>query len=407
MSHDDPGRSRGSDSRDGTLAVPGAAHDDADRWPTQVFADLPRVFRVLLPEIDELAWHEETRADCRNCVMAPAVSGDGLDTPWSFHPDGRCCTFQPGLANFLAGRALRRGGRGAELIAARVARRDGVSAWGIRPSAEWRETYLASADDRFGRDLSLRCHYWVGGDHACGIWHERPSTCRTWFCKHDHGLRGAAVWAQLQRLLAHCESVLANFCIVKGQAPLDDSGAQGDPDHRENAGLPAPAGPAADEWLAWYRECAGRVDQLDALSAEELARVLDLAPDASGDPALRDGRDDLVTLSRRRPDRSRGAVPEVVVPAVEGTWPEERGVRISGYSRYDTVIAPISLFAFLAKLDGARTWRRAQAELVAEGHEPISDELIAELHRVGAIEAPGTSNPTVITRTPFPLVGDG
>lgn len=364
-------------------------HGDDRDWPTLAFSDLPAAFRALLPEIDELAWHEEVRADCSGCVMAPEVSGDGLETPWAFHPDGRCCTFQPVVANFLAGRALRRGGRAAELIAARVARMSGVTAWGIRPSTEWREQYLASADDRFGRDLSLRCHYWVGGDHACGIWHERPSTCRTWFCKHDHGLRGAAVWAQLQRLLAHCESALASFCIAHGQPPTVNPADPADPDHCEVT---------VDDWLVWYRECADRVD---GITADELAALTDPARD----PALRDGRSDLVTLSRRRSiAMPEGDVPDIVVPAVEGTWPDSRGVRISGYSRYDTVIAPPSLFAFLAKLDGERTWRVAQAEILAEGHEPISDAFVAELHRIGAIEAPGSVNPTVLSRTPVPLV---
>ncbi|MCG8416349.1 MAG: hypothetical protein MJE77_00235 [Proteobacteria bacterium] len=336
------------------------------------FAHLPEAFRLLLPEIDAapagpVTWREESRADCRRCVMSPAVSGDSLDTPWAFHPDARCCTFHPALANFLAGQALRRGGRSARAIAGRVAEATGVSAWGIRPSAAWLEHYNNNADDRFGRDLALRCPYWVGGDHACGIWSDRPSTCRTWYCKHDRGLAGAAVWAQLQRALAHVENLLADLCSARGQPPVH------------------PARP--DEWLVWYRWCAEYIETADR---DDLIAV--------ADPALAEARADLLTIARR----PESEIADVVVPSVESTWVEQGGIRISGYSRYDTIIAPRSIFVFLSGLDGTSTWRQAQAEMAKQGHEPVTDEIVSELYRIGAIEAPGSPSPTVIRRTPWP-----
>ncbi|MEM9487962.1 MAG: hypothetical protein AAGC55_02395 [Myxococcota bacterium] len=335
------------------------------------FAHLPRAFAVLLPEMAELSWPGEVRSDCTGCVMTPAVSGESPSGPWSFHPDGRCCTYHPGLPNFLAGQALAGGGRGAELLRARIARGPGVTAWGVRPSAVWRERYTEIADDRFGRDLSLRCPYWVGGDLACGIWGARPSTCRTWHCKHDHGLRSAVVWSQLQHVLTHIESLLAGFCIERGQPPT-----------------PGSADATAEAWSAWYGQCATIVDRIDRADLAALA-----------DPLLIQARADLATLVARR----RTQLPEIVVPAIEGTWPEPHGIRVSGYSRYDTVIAPRSLFAFLSRLDGTTSWRAAQAAVLDDGGEAISDELVAELFRIGAVEAPGSPSPTVIDRQRWPL----
>ncbi len=334
--------------------------------PPSAFAYLPAAFRVLLPEIDELSWTDETRADCGRCVMMAERAGEPEGSLWVFHPQGRCCTFHPSTANFYAGRALRDGGTSARVMRARIETGVGVTAWGIRPSPEWREHYTKVAGERFGRDPSLRCPYWVGGDLACGIWQARSSICRTWFCKHEEGLQGAAVWAQVQRVLAHIESLLADFCIAVGSPPT-----------------PPVSSP---QWLRWFEFCADRVDRA---GDDEVA--------ALADSALNTGRVDLRTL-QGRPAR---VLPDIVVPSVAEFWHEERGVRLSGYSSFDSIVAPKSIFRFFAGLDGERTWREAR-DAAGTGPGEISDEFVAELFRIGAIEAPGTTDPTRISSRPWP-----
>lgn len=333
------------------------------------FAHLPDAFRVLLPEIRTLTWAEESRADCSRCVMTPAASREPAHSLFTFHPEGRCCTYHPALANFLAGGALIQGGAATERVRERIGQGAGITPLGIRPPAAWSEHYAEVAAERFGRDLALRCPYWVGGDHACGIWRHRPATCRTWHCKHDEGLQGAAVWAQLKHVLAHIEWLLAGFCVAKGAPP------------------PAEAPFTPDAWETWYTWCAGRVERASTAELESLA-----------DQALAQAQSDLVELKVRPPR----ALPDVVLPSVTELWREAAGVRVSGYSRYDTVMAPASIFLFLSRLDGRRTWQEAQAAVLAQGGEPISDHVVHELFRIGALEAPGATDATVIRRQPWP-----
>ncbi|MCA9679100.1 MAG: hypothetical protein KC464_28990, partial [Myxococcales bacterium] len=197
--------------------------------PGGVFAHLPEAVRARLPALDDPAWQGEARADCARCPMAAA----GGPHPWAFSPETRCCTAHPSLANFLVGRALGRAGPGPALIRARLADPDGVTAFGIEPSAARERRYRDTIDVAFGRDVTLRCPYWVGGDHSCGVWHDRGATCRAWFCKHDHGLVGAVAWSRASFLVSELEGRIARWCVGAGGAPAD------------------PADAAA--WIAWYQ----------------------------------------------------------------------------------------------------------------------------------------------------------
>ena len=145
------------------------------------------------------------------------------------------------------------------------------------------------------------------------------------------------------------EKRLGDFLLAEGAPPADDA--------------------PVDALLDWYGWCATRVDRFDAADA---ARI-DLA-------GLEPLRSDLVTL---RVPRAR-ALPAVLVPAVSNMRVEPNGVRIAGYSSYDAIMVPHAALAFLGRLDGARTWQEALAGL---GH--MDETIVRELHRIGAIEAPG------------------
>jgi hypothetical protein len=307
--------------------------------------------------------------------MVPAVSGEPPGSPWVFHPGARCCTYHPTLANFLAGRALGEGGRAESVVMGRIREGAGITAAGIVPTEAWAALYREVMMERFGRDPSLLCPYWVGGDHACGVWAHRSATCRTWFCKHDQGLDGAVQWSQLKAVLARAEALLARFCVDRGEPPGDG------------------AGPEA--WREWYVWCAERVDGAGADEVGVLA-----------DEVLLEGRKDLVQIKGLRKGLGRRELPDVVVAAVAEKWLEPGGMRISGYSRFDTVVAPHSIFAFLSRLDGARTWRQALAAANQAG-AGIDESVVRELYRVGALEAPDAVDATVIGRQPFPGLPPG
>jgi hypothetical protein len=189
----------------------------------------------LVPEVDGVVWPTEPRASCGACPLLH-------DPRERFSPETRCCTYHPRLWNWQVGRALRRDDAGAALLRARIAAGGGVDATGVAPPAGWRERYF-SPHMGFGRDVSMRCPYWVGGAESCGIWRDRNATCRTWFCRHEEGFVGRDAWLALRDALDAAEHDLAAAAIDAGEAPW-------------------PWAPI-ERFEAWYAWCAAWVDGLD------------------------------------------------------------------------------------------------------------------------------------------------
>ncbi len=306
-------------------------------------ANLPDLVLSLVPAAAGFDW-VETRANCADCVMLPSA---GVPADLAFTAATRCCTYHPAMPNFLVGRALRRSPRARALVEARMHDPSGVTPWGIEASSGWSERHREVGADGWGRDLALRCPYWVGGDETCGLWPDRTGACRCWYCKHDTGPRAALLWMRLQILLERIESQLARLCRRRGPAPS--------------------AGSA--ELMEWYGWCA---DYIDAVAAADLEAVrAEIAPLAL-----------VLDQVAARPPRS---LPEVVVAAVGEVHPRGDQVQISGYSSFDAITLPRSVFAFLAMLDGERRWRQA----LAESGSSLDQAQVGELYRVGALIAPG------------------
>jgi hypothetical protein len=312
------------------------------------FADVPPALRALVPEAGE-PWPDETRATCGSCPMAASTAPH----PWSFAPDLRCCGFHPTVPNYDVGRALARDPQAARLIRARLVDREGVSAQGITAPPARDRLYRIRGADGFGRDHDLRCPFWVGGEHACGIWAERPASCRVWYCKHDDGLPSAVTWTELGALMSEAETRVSALLVERGAPP-----ARGDDE-------------AA--WLAWFAWCAREVERLDDVTLAALVT-----------PAMSDRRAALRAMRDRRPS----TLADLLVPSISEWLRDGDRVWLTGYSSYDAVAAPPSVFALLARLDGDTPWRDALAAARAEtGDAALDDALIAELHRVRALRA--------------------
>lgn len=325
---------------------------------TTAFDHLPPIFRELLPELDPTLWPPERHADCDNCTLISPARG-----PWAFSRETRCCTAHPPLANYLAGRALRRGEPGRSLLLARMEDPDGVCAWGIDPP-DWLDArYKATITEAFGRDVELRCPLYVGGEKTCGIWHDRSAICRTWFCRHEDGLAGAVAWSKIQQTLTDLEVRVAVWAVEQGDPPDDEA--------------------PADEMAAWYERAAALVDACTRADVEEIASGPDLA-------RRRAEVGKFVQIRRAR----RRAMPARLIPSVTEMADVDGEVLLTGYSSFDAVRAPKQVFELLSRLDGATPWRDAlaatQAALTARGmdvawlHEP----LVLHLHRVGALRDP-------------------
>jgi hypothetical protein len=327
---------------------------------TSPFAQLPDAIRARLGDLVD-DWPEETRSACGACPLV--IEGEaGVAYPFSMARDARCCTAQPNLANFLAGRV-----GDPAVLRTRLANRDGVSAWGIRAVAGYDEAFPSRAKQGFGRDVAMRCPFWVGGEHACGVWAGRSARCRAFFCRHDRGLAGALSWSQAAGLGVSLEAAVASYFVATlGGAPADDA--------------------TIDDLLAWYARCASAADVLGDAEALAIVRAVPPAmPDASPDRIVESPRGRLIKKLRIY----KAEVADVLVPAVSKVEHHGDRVLIAGYSTFDAVSAPSSVFALLSRLDGATPWRTALAELA----DPALDEaLVLELRRAGALRDPAGSD---------------
>ncbi len=313
-----------------------------------VFDHLPAAVRTLAVELAD-GWPAEPRADCASC---PLAADPVVPYPFAFSPETKCCTAHPMLVNFLVGRALARGEPSRSLVIARLADRAGVTARAIGPSDEYAARYRRELDAFYGRDVAMRCPFWVGGERSCGIWADRPSLCRAWSCRHEQGIEGGMAWRAADALESAVELRVAELLVARGTPPTDD-----DPEER---------------WLVWFAWCADEVVRLDER---------DLAPLAA-EPALATARTELIAIRRTRPP-----LPDVVAPAISNLITLGGEVMVAGYSTFDPVRAPRAVFVFLARLDGTTPWRTALGGARAElGDPPWLDEaLVRELHRIGAI----------------------
>ncbi|MBW1881755.1 MAG: hypothetical protein JRJ84_25635 [Deltaproteobacteria bacterium] len=265
----------------------------------------PAVLR-LVGDVDPAAFPRESKSSCARCPMHPPPGGDptGRRTfTWV-----RCCTYQPNVPNFLVGVALSRGDSGSEQVRARLEEVDGVYVRGLVGTWEKRRRYAAQGGERFGRDATLRCPYWVEDDLSCGIYASRISVCRTWHCRYEDGEYGRDAWKALRDLLAEIELRLSWYCASAVRTPWPWSR------------------PAV--WEAYYLSCCQALERIGEQQLESMDRAL---------LGLRVALH--TTLARRdRPLPERLCTwPHLVEPVVVGTW------RIAGYSRWDPVEAPVAV----------------------------------------------------------------
>jgi hypothetical protein len=300
----------------------------------------------LAPELVRLPLPEERRSDCANCPMAGAP----------FLEDVRCCTYEPRLANFLVGRAIQRGDGGTDQVMARLAKPDGRTARGLAAPLAWRRAYRAKRDTDFGRNRDWRCPYWVPGALSCSIWRDRSAVCRTWHCKHDDGVHGHDLWVVVRGLIAALEEALAEVAMGRVAAPDDD------------------ADPAV--WAGYYvatAECVAALEATDLLALEDpdLARLRALVREVHG--------------------RLAAPMPDVLAPVVRNVTPHDDQVELQGYSPWNTVTLPSTVFVLLAELDGQRPWQEALDR--ARAADPTVDPAWVErLWRHGVLRAADASD---------------
>jgi hypothetical protein len=158
----------------------------------------------------------EQAATCGDCAMCASDSDDR--SRQYFNPNVKCCSYLPELPNFIVGGILAdrdpAAARGRQSVEQRIdARGISVTPLGLKQPPLYRTLY---GPVPFGESETLRCpHFLPDAQYQCGIWRHREAVCTTWFCKHDHGRRGAEFWSSLKQVLRDAEQSLTHWCVLQ------------------------------------------------------------------------------------------------------------------------------------------------------------------------------------------------
>jgi hypothetical protein len=293
----------------------------------------------------------ETKATCSSCAMAPSEGSPAEAT--YFHPDLKCCVYQPHLPNFLAGRLLSDLDssitNGREELERRIARKVGVSPRWAGPGNLFGLIYQ-NVPNVFGRAPALRCHF-LSSTGTCGIWKHRPGVCVTWHCKYVRGETGSRFWKLADKLLQTVEHELSLWCLAElnpGLTSIDEAIRSTAPDVTELGAEIDPAlyGRLWGDWVGreieFYQACARLVDRLTWEEIQSFCgpRVRILAE------LVRDAYSHL--LSQAIPERLR-------LGKLNFTNVEEQGFRVVSYNPYDPLLMPQKLVRVLHYFDGRLT----------------------------------------------------
>ena len=166
------------------------------QWHDKVRYGIRRPTPLYAQWIDDLLkapLAEESKATCRDCPMCGSTESPEL-AGVRFRADTKCCTYHPGIPNFLAGAILADDDlfarEGQKRLRMRMQGAASLRPQGIFPSLAESAKYTL-LNPGFGNDPSMLCPYYIsetGG--LCGIWKHRNSRCATWFCKHERGAVG-------------------------------------------------------------------------------------------------------------------------------------------------------------------------------------------------------------------------
>ncbi len=323
----------------------------------------------------------EPKSTCGDCVMCAGVDRSGSSV--TFSPDVKCCSYVPHLANFVAGRSLL--GPGHASISARIARKAGVTplALGLSYADIQR---VVSERSQFGRSPVVVCPHFDQETKGCGIWQTRNAVCSTWFCKHERGAVSLRFWQAVRDLLMAAEERVGQHCLTHGGLP--DEQADAVLAHRAgiqaaiaraNAGEAVPDIEVGGESAHWYEtmwgEWAGREEDwfratADVAASIKPAEFIALMADVPHlCQAVADCGHDLNTHDvpdrlRFHPGDGSAATPEVL--------------RLVGYSPFDPLVLPASLFADLRRLDGRPITEVREGNDVSQTR--LDDNLLELLH---------------------------
>jgi hypothetical protein len=350
-------------------------------------AGIPRLYGPWLHAITGGPIPAETKATCDHCAMLPAP-GSSPDATY-FHPDTKCCAFQPHLPNFLAGCILLDTdpamAAGREELARRIARRVAVTPRWAGPGSVFTLLYR-NTPNVFGRAPELRCQF-LSPTGGCGVWKHRPGVCVTWYCKYVRGQTGQRFWKLTDKLLQMVEQELALWCLAElkvGSAEVEEMAPRASPEVAELGGEIdwVQYRKLWGEWTGreadFYGACARLVEPLTWEQVEQISgpRVRILAG-LVRDAHVHVGSDAI-------PERLR--LGQLQFVGIEGD-----SYRVISYSQYDPLLMPEKLARVLRYFDGRPTEEALEAIVAKEGVR-LDLGLVRRMLDFGVLQRSGLEN---------------
>jgi len=325
---------------------------------------------------------KETRSDCRNCPMAKKTE---FKDEIVFKNETRCCNYIPKLSNFQVGNILLDErpamAKGRALIAKRIANRRGATPLGLYPDTNEKAAYWALTEyDKVGQSDELACPYWVKGEYPCSIWQYRPSTCATWFCRHQRGQTSKNFWLKLEQLLRTLEHALSYHCLSKMELsptsldllfPHHDDEPATDMENDQNYRA------VWSEWMgkefAFFKACA---KVTHTLSWKEITRI------AGADFHI---KLESVVEAERFMNGFIDSIPDILVPGEFCATGSSVGTRVISYSKLDPLNIPISLMMALDLFDG-RGQQEVLRDIQKKGKLKIDQRTLMALYDFGILK---------------------
>jgi hypothetical protein len=337
---------------------------------------LPEIYQRLLPKFFSSLIPRETKSTCNSCPITKGCEAGLAKLPvQGLYADNKCCSYQPGHVNYLVGGLLldqdpaMKEGRARML--GRIEKQLGEP-YGVSSPMELRELYENQKPGQ-PRNPKLICDFYdMAASGKCTIWKHRDAVCSTYFCKHERGAVGRALWISLKEYLEVVEDQLSRYATYR-VAPelflLAESRLQGDEEEYDYATI---WGDFAGREVEFYQECYRTIANLSTSEVEKITGldgIIAMDQLIESFQAIQDGQ----TAQRLQ-----------LSTTVETFKLDEETVGVVGYLHSDAVAIPRKTFEALRDFSLRERAMEVCARIAVERGINITPELLQTLvdHRI-------------------------